>query len=70
MSLRTTPLSVSTFWPFEPSPGYGPASWTAGPGFLLRRPLQVVVDLPAILRSCRPVTYIGNARGEVKAVLP
>jgi hypothetical protein len=25
MSLRTMPLSVSTFGPFDPSPGYGPA---------------------------------------------
>ena len=25
MSLRTMPLSVSTFAPLEPSPGYGPA---------------------------------------------
>jgi hypothetical protein len=25
ISLRTMPLSVSTFTPFEPSPGYGPA---------------------------------------------
>jgi hypothetical protein len=25
MSRRTTPSSVSTFGPFEPSPGYGPA---------------------------------------------
>ena len=25
MSLRTTPVSVSTFGPLEPSPGYGPA---------------------------------------------
>ena len=25
MSWRTTPLSVRTFGPFEPSPGYGPA---------------------------------------------
>jgi hypothetical protein len=25
MSLRTTPLSVSAFGPFEPSPGNGPA---------------------------------------------
>ena len=40
MSLRTTPLWVSTFGPFEPSPGYGPA---VSSGIVDRSPVVVAV---------------------------
>ena len=48
MSLRTTPLSVRTLGPFEPSPGYGPAvSW--GIRLLQVLPVPPVVTPPVSL---------------------
>src|SRR5439155_468689 len=44
MSRRTTPLSVSTSGPFEPSPGYGPAVSSGIAVVIVEAAPDVVVD--------------------------
>ena len=45
MSLRTTPLSVSTSAPFEPSPGYGPAVSSG----MMEHDVTVAVAAPVVV---------------------
>src|SRR4051794_39687410 len=64
MSRRTTPLSVRTFGPFEPSPGYGPAvSWGILPGDVgepvaAAVVLVVAVDPPALVVELPPAAVL------------